>query len=39
MRLSPHVTWLRLSNLEELVGENIGSMGRMTVTEFWPEIK
>jgi hypothetical protein len=39
MRLSPNVTWLRLPNLEGLVGENMGRMGRMTVTEFWPEIK
>ena len=39
MCLSPHVTWLGLSNLEGLVGENMGRMGRMTGTEFWSEIK
>ena len=39
MRLSPHVTWLGLSNLEGLVGENMGRMGRMTGTEFWSEIE
>ena len=27
MRLSPHVTWLGLSNLEGLVGENTGRLG------------
>jgi hypothetical protein len=39
MRLSHNVTWLQLPNLERLVGENMGRMGRMTVTEVWPEIK
>ena len=39
MRLSPHVAWLRLSNLEGLVGENMRGMGRMTGTEFWSAIK
>jgi hypothetical protein len=38
MRLSPNVTWSQLPNLEGLVGENMGCMGRMTVTEVWAEI-
>jgi len=38
MCLSPHVTWLGLSNLEGLISENNGHMGRMTGTEFCSEI-
>ena len=35
MRLSPRVIWLGLPNLEGLVSENMGRIGRKAGTEFW----